>query len=322
MLRPPIKVVYVTGWGRSGSTLLDVVLGQLPGFFSAGELVYLWSRGIGAGWTCGCGSPVASCAVWGEVLSDAYTSPAQDVARRMELLEQRLIRTRHLPALFSPGLRRRWRPGLLEEYADNLASLYGSLARLTGSRVIVDSSKLPAYAAVLGSIDGIEVYVVHLTRDPRAVAYSWASGTNPGITERIGIGKSSLYWGLFNVGAEALRSRHGLRYLQLRYEDLVASPRGTFERILEFAGEESAFTPFTGSHAVSVAPTHTVSGNPSRFRTGSIEIAADTRWLGEMPAVQRSAVTLMTVPLLGRYGYRLSRPAAGGSRSTPVEVGG
>ena len=321
MLRPPIKVVYVTGWGRSGSTLLDVVLGQLPGFFSAGELVYLWSRGIGAGWTCGCGSPVASCAVWGEVLAGAYTSPAQDVARRMELLEQRLIRTRHLPALFSPGLRRRWRPGLLEEYADSLASLYGSLARVTGSRVIVDSSKLPAYAAVLGSIDGIEVYVVHLTRDPRAVAYSWASGTNPGITERVGIGKSSALLGALqrrSRGAEE-PARAALPAASVRGPG--REPQGHVRehpRVRRRGKRLLAFHRLTrrlgGADAHSVGEPVAISHGLDRDRRRHPLARRDA-------ARKRSAVTLMTLPLLGRYGYRLSRPARG-SRPTPVEVGG
>jgi hypothetical protein len=312
MLPPPIKVVYVTGWGRSGSTLLDVLLGQVPGFFSAGELVYLWSRGIGAGWTCGCSAQVESCPVWSEVLSDLSPTPARELARRMEHLEQRLIRSRHLPALFAPALRRRWRNDLFEEYAGTLRSLYQALAQATGSRVIVDSSKLPAYAAVLGAIEGLDVRVVHLIRDPRAVAYSWSKGSSsPGGIERVGMGKSSLYWNLFNVGAEALHRQHGLPYLRLRYEDLVEEPKAAFARILAFAGEETAFTPFTGSHAATVAPTHTVSGNPSRFRTGVIEIAPDTRWVAGMPALQKRAVELMTLPGLVRYGYSRTPPSTG-----------
>jgi len=34
------KVLYIAGWGRSGSTILDNVLGQLDGCFSTGELNY------------------------------------------------------------------------------------------------------------------------------------------------------------------------------------------------------------------------------------------------------------------------------------------
>lgn len=44
-----VKVLYVIGWGRSGSTILDNVLGQLDGCFSTGELHYFWERQRPAG---------------------------------------------------------------------------------------------------------------------------------------------------------------------------------------------------------------------------------------------------------------------------------
>jgi hypothetical protein len=302
--RPRTRVLYVTGWGRSGSTLLDVLLGQVPGVFSAGEIVFLWSRGIGAGWRCGCGSEVLSCPVWSDVLADASATPPQDLARRMQDLERRLIRTRHLPSLIAPSIRSRGRLRSIAEYAGNLASLYESLARVTGSSVIVDSSKLPSYAAALCSIETLDVSVIHLVRDPRAVAYSWSTGaSNPGAIERMGIAKSSFYWSLFNAGAEALRRRCDSRYLRLRYEDLVEDPCAAFDRVLTFAGVHTDRMPFTGPHSASVAATHTVSGNPARFRTGAIEIAPDDRWVLGMTTAEKRLVTGMTLPLLLRYGY-------------------
>ena len=48
-------VVYIVGWGRSGSTLLTAVLGELDGAFAAGELRMLWGRGVIGRRLCGCG---------------------------------------------------------------------------------------------------------------------------------------------------------------------------------------------------------------------------------------------------------------------------
>ena len=57
----PQKVLYIGGFGRSGSTLVERILGQLPGFCSAGEIVFLWQRGLIDGQLCGCGVPVPEC---------------------------------------------------------------------------------------------------------------------------------------------------------------------------------------------------------------------------------------------------------------------
>ena len=39
-------VLYLLGKGRSGSTLLSMALGELDGFFAAGELRFFWRRGL------------------------------------------------------------------------------------------------------------------------------------------------------------------------------------------------------------------------------------------------------------------------------------
>jgi hypothetical protein len=220
--------------------------------------------------------------------------------------------------LLAPSTRGRRRSTSFAEYAANLASLYESLARVTGSNVIVDSSKLPSYAAALCSIETLDVSVIHLVRDPRAVAYSWSSGaSNPGAIERMGIAKSSFYWSLFNAGAEVLRRRRDSTYLRLRYEDLVEDPCAAFERVVAFAGVQTNRMPFTGPRSASVAATHTVSGNPARFRTGSIEIAADDRWVLGMTTAEKRLVTGMTLPLLLRYGYS---PSLTGAHRAPQRV--
>jgi hypothetical protein len=39
-----VKVLYIDGQGRSGRTLLHNVLGQVEGFFAAGDLREIWKR--------------------------------------------------------------------------------------------------------------------------------------------------------------------------------------------------------------------------------------------------------------------------------------
>ena len=62
----------IGGWGRCGSTLVDMMLGQLPGFVSAGEVRELWLRGILENRPCGCGVPFRSCPFWTKVGDEAF----------------------------------------------------------------------------------------------------------------------------------------------------------------------------------------------------------------------------------------------------------
>ncbi|MGH9058576.1 MAG: hypothetical protein ACRDZY_03535, partial [Acidimicrobiales bacterium] len=74
-----VKVLYIAGWGRSGTTILDSVLAQLHGFCSVGELRWLWDRGLTEGWPCGCGAKVAVCEFWKQAVDLAFGDAMPDL---------------------------------------------------------------------------------------------------------------------------------------------------------------------------------------------------------------------------------------------------
>jgi Sulfotransferase family len=297
------RVLYIAGWGRSGSTILDNVLGQADGFFSAGELMYLWRRGLVEGRLCGCGAPVRDCDVWTRVLDRAF--PDGIDPHELLRLESRGARTRHLP-LHLAGRR----PGGIE-YRGKLGSLYRAIESETGCRVIVDSSKSPVYGRVLASVEGLDVRVVQLVRDPRAVAYSWVrrklQRDDPRRMRSMrshSPAMSSLYWNLLNESTRRLWKGEPGRRLLVRYEDFVARPQETVDEIMRFAGVQPVALPWTETGELALDRTHTVSGNPSRFDHGTVALRADNEWQGAMRARDRRIVDAITAPLRGRYGYR------------------
>lgn len=306
VLHEKVKVLYIAGFGRSGSTILDNLLGGVDGFFSAGELCYMWDHNLLDNGLCGCGRSLMECEVWGKVLAD------DDVAaidtEEMARIERGGVRTRHLPlALLPRG--RKVLASRLKGYARNLGTVYQSIQRTTSARMIVDSSKNPMYGRVLGTISSIDLYVVHLVRDPRAAAYSWSrKKLQPdrgefGYMDQHAPAKSSMLWTLWNAASRAFWGRNQGRYLALRYEDFVADPREALTRILEMVGEGEADLPFVAGSAVALGVSHTVAGNPNRFKTGGIELRLDDEWKGRMRLRDRALVTLLTLPLLKRYGY-------------------
>ena len=67
--------------------------------------------------------------------------------------------------------------------------------------------------------------------------------------------------------------------------------------------------PFPSPATVRLAPTHSVAGNPSRHRTGLVDVVADTEWLTGLPTRAYAVVTGLTAVALTRFGYPLRRPA-------------
>ena len=66
-----IKIVYITGYGRSGGTLIGRLLGDTKNAFFIGELRNFWKYGILKNHDCSCGQKFDMCDFWKQV-ADEY----------------------------------------------------------------------------------------------------------------------------------------------------------------------------------------------------------------------------------------------------------
>lgn len=305
--RPRLKVLYIAGNGRSGSTLLDSILGQLTGFFAVGEVRQIWDEGIVENRLCGCGAPVRECEVWREVLDQLGMQKPIDDGRHIGELREQLAQTKRLVPMFAaPNRYRRRTVQGLDEFLDATSKLYNAIAQVTSCDVIVDSSKWPTYGFLLDLLPDIDVYLLHLVRDPRACAFSWTRGKEVEPGTPMGtqtVLRSTAYWVVWNPAIRHLWSRRTNRYRFLRYEDFVENPRPTIQSIIDFVGSPANQLPFTDDQTVIMARTHVISGNPTKFAKGAVRLALDDEWRRKMPIGGRCLVTTMTWPLLWQYGY-------------------
>lgn len=300
-----VKVLYIAGWGRSGSTILDNVLDQTDGYLSVAELYQIWNFGLLEGGSCGCGEPIVSCPLWKPVLERAYGSIDQARPANMIRWRDHYVRTRYLPLinLFASGLLKAEAGGL-----QHLDALYRSIAEETGCRVIVDSSKHPIYGALLSQLPSVDLYLVHLVRHPSAVAHSWQrkklmldAGKDFHI---LSPQETAVYWIVWNSGIEAFgRSLRG-KHLLIRYEDFTTDPQGELRRIYRLLGEEPHELPVDSQGRFTMLGNHTVIGNPVKYNRGAITIRTDSEWQERFPASSRRLVTALTWPLMLKYGYR------------------
>lgn len=300
-----VKVLYVGGSGRSGSTILDSILGQYDGFMSVGEVRFIWKRGLIDNRLCSCGEAFSDCPFWTEVLDRAFGGGAAiDPQRILELLS-RGTRARRIPMMIGGARRRLAFVRGLDELPDVLSRLYTAIRDTSGARVIVDSSKLPTYGYVLGTAREVDLRVVHLVRDPRAAAYSWQRkkplpDKQGAYMQRQGTLRSSALWMLWNTTPSLFWPGR----MRIRYEDFVRDPQSSVEEIVDYVEESFEKGPFVAPTEVELEPSHSVAGNPSRFTTGLVTIAPDEEWRRAMRPMDRRLVTAITWPLLGHYDYR------------------
>ena len=219
------KVLFVMGAGHSGSTILGVTLGNCAGVFYAGEVDE---------WLVSSGTPpwqdAARREFWAAVAAqvdgaDIYGSEAaRSIERSSSLL--RIDRW--------PGRRR-----IRRRYREVSEQLLRAIASTAGVGCVVDTSHFPLRARELRRLSGVELYIVFLVRDARAVVDSNLRELRPHeVAERrvrtlAMLGNLTLTLAV-SIAVFATHPRE--RRLFLRHEDFLAEPERALRAILAMLG--------------------------------------------------------------------------------------
>lgn len=309
---PPVRVLYIAGMPRSGSTLLDLMLGQVPGHCDVGELFYVFRTGVQKDLLCACGQHFSACPFWTEVGQKAFGGWDPALVEHLLELQDDVDRTSRIPALLAgrllPAFSRR-----AAEYGDAMVTLYRAIAEVSGAGVVVDSTKRPSLSVLLARRPDVDLRQVHVVRDPRGVVFSWTkavevpAGAGPRARMRT---RSPVQitrrWLTVNLMAGAVG--RAVPSTRVRYEDLVEDPRGALTEILRVSAPEQPVGPetlaFLGDDGLHLGSSHTVAGGRIRMRTGIMPLRLDDAWRTGLAGARRRAVDVVTGPLRRRYGYR------------------
>lgn len=296
----PPRILYVAGYSRSGSTLLDMMLDTSPRIASTGELAYLGADAATAGRLCTCGAAYGDCARYGGWLA---TRPPGEAAR-LRAVERRgdlkRLLAEHVPDTAKA------------EYRAYGRSLFSHVAGATGADLIVDSSKSARDAAgrplALSHLAGLDVRVLHLTRDPRHTVMSYVTqGSNwareghrapgPLDTWRPVVG-----WVLANRIARHIGRVLGPeRYMHLRFEDLLADPADALSRIGGFIGIDLGDVADRVRAGSAFTAGHMVGGNRARLTPQVLR--PGTPPPARLPQAHALCLGLVGRPLAREFGY-------------------
>jgi hypothetical protein len=292
---PAPAVLYIAGYGRSGSTILEMAIASCCRGFGAGEVnrifeVYCESQ------QCECGAVMEQCQFWEPILSgltqlDGLTDKAvtmQDLDRLTVCVEQ------------SAG-----------PQGNNYAaytSVWTALFECLGDRadVIVDSSKTTRRSKfrvqALADMFGPNLHVIHLVRSPNGVLASALLGTNEDLEQgrrrdivaRAFRGVRTLIgWVIANRNARRIELEIGHeRYRQLCYEEFTANTADCVQRILDWIGVEGCTVHLPAISRERGTLAHGVSGNRLR-RKSDPEMLISTADQPDLTAIWRLLVRII-----------------------------
>ena len=280
------KVLFISGYGRSGSTLVEKILANSKEFFPAGEIVNFWSGKC----KCSCGEEQKNCPVWGKIwrkVEKKFGKPekfyleARYPLRKFlfELVKQTLFLQKH-KNMFS------------RKYLDALFEVYHELS---DGRWIVDSSKMPQalFASCQLAKEGkIKLKILHLVRRPEGILWSVEKVGSP--TVKSGM-KALVLWNVINF-TNFLISKN-FDFSVERYENLCADPLSFFKKLFDWCGVRMSdkMKNELSQKFATFPKTHQIEGNRIRFLKGKVEIKCDEGWR-DFGVLKKLEAKLLTFP--------------------------
>jgi hypothetical protein len=291
--RRKVDVVYIGGYGRSGSTLLDLLIGNSREVVSAGELAHVFEAWARVGKDCSCGKSVDECDFWRKVREEfeLQVGGKRNVDAHAMLANQLSIESqRGFLSLLSGITSKR----IQAEYRNNQNALFQALQKAGSKSLVLDSSKSARLCAgrayALWKVGGLRVKVIHLVRDGRAVIWSVMKGSNQkmergdrdvGLT--FPLWRAMYGWLTANVFvAFQKRLLPCGSVMKVLYEDLTRNPERELTRLAEFLRIDlsEVISGLRAGHAFKGS--HTISGNRLRH-SGIKELSEDKEWQDRLP---------------------------------------
>ncbi len=252
-----IKVIYIMGTARSGSTILEVMLAHGENCVGAGELSSIVQDGFIDNKICSCGAPFNKCGFWSQVVSRLAFSKAEieDWARLQKSIDWHAGFIRQLFHLISARD--------IECYRRYNHKLLQAICEVSGNYTIIDASKYAGRALALSSCDAIDLSIICLTRSPEGLM---ASFQKPNKDEQYPKKPWAVlrYYGFVMLSLRiAMFKLHGA-VLSIVYEDLVKRPTEILALIAEAAKVSLGGVIKTVEHQERFSPGHIVTGNRLR----------------------------------------------------------
>ena len=302
--------------GHSGSTLLDYVIGSIPGVFSTGELTHLpwqldrgrnepeqnsFEYGLEKQNICSCLRNFWHCPIWSRVVERYGEKVGLNIAKDPYLMHLPVLRpmkydTNPLPTRVKNSLLRlavmlgtrsnsiAWMKAIVASAyrlpIENNWHLFDSICEVSDASHVVDSTKDLFRCLLLSEKRSDESRVIALVRDANGVAASNQKlGKDP-------IAAANHWVRYYNRIATLILDRSDLPLLVVKYEELVRDAERERQRIAEFLELSVPASPMS----LRTNEAHLVAGNPMRYR-GEIEIREDRRWKDALDSTVAARIT-------------------------------
>jgi len=295
--RAKLPLVYILSTGRSGSTLLDVLLGAQPECWTLGEFQLL-DIGVGRQMQCGCHQQLSQCEFWGPVVDRVRRTLRFPLGyfRSGRHPSGKVVRWGFLPSIAMGRPLSVQRPAAEAYGVSNLAAIdearYAAEQHQDKVSWLIDASKDPYRLLWLQASGHFDIRVIHLIRRPEGFVSNMMRSANA--SGSLAVVKYALRWMIDNMIGLAILWRMFWPEMvkTVHYEDLAADPESVIGDICHWL--EVPFEP-DRTHSTRYEVNHGVAGNRARWE--ALTVNFEETWRITMPSFHQRLISCLIAPL-------------------------
>lgn len=207
------KILYIGGYGRSGSTILDAFLSRQLNATGVGECVNFWDE-YSKDFPCECGKSYSNCEFWCNFFNQFSSAE----------LTSAFSSTRKADSGF----------GIDQTYIEFWKSFLDYTFKISSSSVIIDSSKTTSKTAFRPSNlerIGYDVYFIFLYKKPEQLLVSLRKGSNKQLDNKkkdpprfLFLTKSFLGWFYATIMSTYLSRKYKKKSIIIRHDKFSENP--------------------------------------------------------------------------------------------------
>jgi hypothetical protein len=293
MKKQKINLIYIASNGRSGSTLLDMLIGKHNKCCTLGEFQILPIDLKHNTQPCGCGESVKECIFWSDIyLENKVILDSGSISRFRYFGAGKVLRWKELKDIFSNKKSKNYE---IEQYGQEnyivLDAVMNKINKRKKINFLVDASKDPYRLSWLAQSGFFNISVLHIIKQPEAFVHSMQKQEKSKLKKLKITFRMSIRWILENSIIKKVCRKYisDDNYLKIRYEDLAQHTQPELKRIFSELGLQYDFDILQDGF---FHENHAISGNQMRFKTSTIKL--DEKWKFQLFFFQKVLIKAIT----------------------------
>lgn len=281
-----IKIIYLLGAGRSGTTLMGTILNDHPKILTIGEMHQFLNHLIDKE-ECSCGKKLSNCEFWKSIINDINFNGV-DIK---SIQKESNSKESHKNILF---LMFKSKPDLV--YLKFQEHIFNVIYKQQEGQFLLDSSKYIARYLLLKKSSKLDIKAIYIVRDIRGVINSFGKQ----VQTPKGPISTIIYYMLINFIAQIICA-FDKKIIKVKYEDFVNLTSKELNRIYSHV--------FENEEKVELIPEtfkmpHIIGGNRMK-KNQEITIESDEKWKSLIPRSKQIFYYFMAAPIMMINRYKI-----------------